>query len=109
MNRGRIQAQGNKTQKSSPWALLRDHTKSMGIERVENLSGQLSPSEFKLRAFALQAVRKRIFTAPPYGISADHKKSYWDNFRKRHIRIDIEVNSGIAFIDDPTERVAEDG
>lgn len=100
MNRGRIQAQGNKTEKSAPWATKNTHTKGMGIERVENLSNQLTPAELNLRRYALQSARKRIFTSPSYGISAVNKKSYYDDYENRHIRIDVEVLAGIAFMDD---------
>lgn len=101
MNRGRIQAQGNGTEKSAPWNTNNDHTKSMGLERVDNLEGQLTPAELNLRVDALEKCRNRIRTTPFYGVSAQMKKSYYNNFRTRKIRIDIEVNSGIAFIDDP--------
>ncbi|MBT7827929.1 MAG: hypothetical protein HN600_15180 [Bacteroidetes bacterium] len=101
MNRGRIQAQGNNTEKSAPWAIQNNHTKNMGIERVDNLSNQLTPAELNLRTNSLQDARNRINTAPSYGIAAVMKKSYYDDFRNRQIRIDIEVNAGIAFIDEP--------
>jgi hypothetical protein len=101
MNRGRIQAQGNRTEKSAPWATQKIHTKDMGIERVENLSNQLTPAELNLRRYALQSARKRIFTSPSFGISAVNKKSYYDDLENRHIRIDVEVLAGIAFMDDP--------
>ncbi len=73
----------------------------MGIERVDNLSNQLTPAELNLRTNSLQVARNRINTVPPYGITAVMKKSYYDDVRNRKIRIDIEVNAGIAFIDDP--------
>jgi len=101
MNRGRIQAQGNGTEKSAPWNIIIDHTKSMGLERVDNLQAQLTPAEENLRVDALEKCRNRIRTAPSIGVSAQMKKSYYDDFRARKIRVDIEVNAGVAFIDDP--------
>jgi len=101
MNRGRIQAQGNGTEKSAPWNIIIDHTKSMGLERVDNLQAQLTPAEENLRVDALEKCKNRIRTAPSIGVSAPMKKSYYDDFRARKIRLDIEVNAGVAFIDDP--------
>ena len=101
MNRGRIQAQGNGTEKSEPWALNTDHFKCMGITSVDNLQAQLTNLELILRANALQQCRNRILTIPSYGVSAQMKKSYYDDFRNRKIRVDIEVNAGVAFIDNP--------
>lgn len=98
MNRGRIQAQGNGTEKSEPWATLSDITKDIGINKVTNLEQQLTPAELSQRQIALQQVRNRINTTPYCGISALYKKSYWNDFRQRQIRIDIEVLNGIAFI-----------
>lgn len=100
MNRGRIQAQGNQTEKSASWNMNNDHTKSMGLERVDNLENQLTPAEYHLRTQALAKCRNRIITTPAYGVTSQMKKSYYDDFRNRHIRVDIEVIAGIAFIDD---------
>lgn len=101
MNRGRIQAQGGGTEKSEAWALKTDHCKHMGITSVENLQGQLTNSELILRTNALQQCRNRILTTPIYGVSAQMKKSYYDDFRNRKVRVDIEVIAGVAFIDNP--------
>jgi hypothetical protein len=101
MNRGRIQAQGGGTEKSESWALDADHYKHMGITSVDNLQNQLTNPELIIRTGALQQCRNRILTAPNFGVTAQMKKSYYDDFRNRQIRIDIEVNAGIAFIDNP--------
>lgn len=101
MNRGRIQAQGNGTEKSESWSLNTDHFKHMGITSVDNLQAQLTNPELILRTNALQQCRNRILSTPSYGVSAQMKKSYYDDFRNRNIRIDIEVNAGVAFIDNP--------
>lgn len=103
MNRGRIQAQGNGTEKSAPWNVNIEHTKNMGLERIGNLEAQLTPAELNLRVGALVKCRNRIMTTPGIGVSAQMKKSYYDDFRARKIRVDIEVNSGIAFMDDPND------
>ena len=109
MNRGRIQAQGNKTEKSSSWSIITDHTKNMGISSLNNLKGQLTPVEIRLRTNSIIKAENRINTAPRGGVSAPMRKSYYDDFRNRHIRIDIEVNAGIAFIDNPPKKPEENG
>jgi hypothetical protein len=91
MNRGRIQAQGNGTEKSESWALNTDHYKSMGITCVDNLQRQLTNPELNLRTNALLQCRNRILTTPSYGVYAQMKKSYYDDIRNRKIRVDIEV------------------
>jgi hypothetical protein len=101
MNRGRIQAQGGGTEKSEPWALDTTHYKSMGITGVDSLATQLTRQELTLRANALQQCRNRILTTPSYGVSAQMKKSYYDDYTNRKVRVDIEVNAGVAFVDDP--------
>lgn len=101
MNRGRIQAQGNQTEKSASWTLVIDHTKSMGIERVDNLESQLTRAELRLRESALDQARNRIQTIPSCGVNALWKKSYWDDIENKKIRVDIDVLGGIGFIDDP--------
>ena len=101
MNRGRIQAQGGGCEKSESWALNTDHYKHMGITSVDDLQGQLTNFELLLRTNALQQCRDRILSTPSYGVSAQMKKSYYDDFRNRKIRVDIEVNAGVAFIDNP--------
>lgn len=103
MNRGRIQAQGGGTEKSDAWAIHTDHFKSMGIASVDNLDAQLTNAERNLRTQALNDCRNRILTTPSYGVSAQMKKSYYDDFRNRQIRIDIEVNAGVAFMDNPPQ------
>ena len=103
MNRGRIQAQGGGTEKSGAWATNNDFTKEMGLDKVDELEHQLSRVELSLRDDALMQARDRITTAPNYGISAVMKKSYYNDFRTRKIRIDIEVNHGTSFIGDNDE------
>jgi len=101
MNRGRIQAQGGGTEKSESWALNTIHYKHMGITSLDNLQNQLTNPELILRTNALQQCRIRILAISNHGVSAQMKKSYYDDFRNRKVRVDIEVNAGVAFVDDP--------
>lgn len=103
MNRGRIQAQGSGTEKSTTWATIDSFTKGMGINKANDLQAILTAPELRLRNNAIQQARNRILTAPAYGIDAVMKKSYYDDFRNRHIRIDIEVNCGTSFVDNPVD------
>lgn len=80
-----------------------DHYKYIGISNVDNLESQLTNAEKNLRIRALQSCRNRILTAPNCGISAVMKKSYYDDFSKRQVRIDIEVFAGVAFMDNPPQ------
>ena len=104
MNRGRIQAQGDNTEKSASWSVAPIHTKSMGIERVNNLESQLTRVELRLRVNSLEKARERIRTIPFCGVNASWKKSYWDDIRNRKIRVDIDVLGGVGFVDDPKQK-----
>ena len=101
MNRGRIQAQGGGIEKSAAWATDTDVPKSMGIERVDNLVAQLTQAELNVRTFAIQKSRTTINSAASNGISALMKKSYFDDKKNKKVRVDIEVNAGVAFVDEP--------
>jgi len=101
MNRGRIQAQGGGIEKSSAWTTNNVFTKSMGIERVNDLDSQLSVAERNLRDVALDKSRQRINSCGPNGIPATMKKSFYNDYKNKKIRIDVEVRGGVAFINDP--------
>jgi len=107
MNRGRIQAQGGHTEKSSSWATENIVTKTFGIDKVDNLQNQLTRPELRLRTRSLQKVHNIINTAPHYGISAEVKKTYYDDISARDIRVDLEINCGIAFVDNLQENENE--
>ncbi|MDF5227822.1 hypothetical protein P3655_22760 [Vibrio parahaemolyticus] len=101
MNRGRVQAQGDNTEKSESWTTPDGFTKSMGLRKADALESLLTRPELSLRDQAISQARNRISTAPSYGINAVMKKSYYNDKRRRDIRVDIEVNAGTSFIDDP--------
>ena len=103
MNRGRIQAQGGGTEKSAAWHDVENFTKVKGLERVDNLENQLTPAEHNLRIQALAKARNRIINCPHIGLSAISKKSYYDDFARKDIRIDVEVIHGIGFMDEPLQ------
>ena len=97
-NRGRFQAQGNDLEKSAPWATDNIVYKHVGIERINNLQGQLTQNEFNARQNSIQKVRDLVNQAPPEGYCAQLIKSYYDDVRQRSVRIDIEIRAGSAFL-----------
>jgi hypothetical protein len=99
MNRGRVQAQGNGTEKSESWATSCDFTKEMGLAKLDRLESTLTNPELSLRTLAIQQARNRVESAPACGINAIMKKSYYDDKTKRAIRIDVEINAGTSFVD----------
>ncbi len=94
-HRGRIQAQGEGTEKLESWSQDEPLTKADGLKLLDHLENQLSEKERKEREKQLKEVRRFIENAA--GISAVKKKSFYGN-DKGAIRIDIEVLGGIAFV-----------
>jgi len=99
-NRGRFQAQGNTTEKSSPWATNDNVYKQTGIDLIDNLQNQLTQNELNERNVAVQKARNFINASSPDGV-LPMKKSFFNNIQTRSIRIDIEVNAGLAFLNNP--------
>ncbi|MFP5041542.1 hypothetical protein [Parasediminibacterium sp. JCM 36343] len=104
-NRGRFQAQGNGLEKSSPWATDDTLFKGTALDLLRDLTLQLSPNELDQRILALGKARNFVMKCPFEGVGP-LKKSFSNDLQNRAIRIDIEVNSGIAFV---TLKNAENG
>jgi len=104
MNRGRIQAQGGRTEKSEAWTKEKDIDKKEGLSITKRLEQQLSKRELSMRKEALKQLKSRIKTSPSSGIDAPLIKTYYDDKRKRDIRIDLEIITGRAFIDEEKEK-----
>jgi hypothetical protein len=99
-NRGRIQAQGSHLEKSVSWDRATPPTVSEGLSMVDELESKLSKSEKKLRQSELEKARNFIKSAGEAGgVDAPVSKTYQVKGTK-HERIDIEVNSGKAFVPD---------
>ena len=101
-HRGRIQAQGQGTEKSVAWAKQVPPTQSEGQKMVDQLEMQLTPKERRDREEALEKARQFIDRAATAGgISAPSRQTFP---RQQHnqlgIRVDIEVIAGQAFIQD---------
>ena len=99
INRGRFQAQGNNTEKSESWATQNIIFKSTGIKLLFDLETQLTRFELAQRSIAIQKARNFVASCPIDGIPP-LKKTYSNSLFERSIRIDIEVNAGIAFVTD---------
>jgi RHS repeat-associated protein len=104
-NRGRIQAQGTHLEKSVSWDKTTPLTVSEGLSMVDELESKLSKSERKLRQSELEKVRNFIKNAGEAGgVDAPVSKTFQVKGTK-HERIDIEVNSGTAFVPDENTKI----
>lgn len=99
-HRGRFQAQGNGTEKSVPWTLVSPITKSHANSNLAKLKEKLTPTELAVRQQCFEKAYEFVRRSPSGGISAFFKHSCVPFPPKRDIRVDIDVLSGIAFIDD---------
>ena len=101
-HRGRIQAQGEGTEKSVAWAQPLPPTQSDGQRMVDQLEEKLTPKERRDREEALGKARQFIDrVARAGGISAPSRQTF-PRVQKEglQIRVDIEVVAGRAFIED---------
>jgi hypothetical protein len=95
-HRGRIQAQGDGTEKSVSWSQDTPLSKKQGLALLEDLEGQLTKKEREERKKQLVNAQRFIENIEG-GIDAVNKKSFYSR-DKGNLRIDIEVLGGIAFI-----------
>lgn len=101
-NRGRIQAQGGKVEKSRSWAELDVPTKSKGHGFIDDLKEQLTPSELTARLDCIRKAKKWVDAAPKngYTVVTPIKTSFPPCPPIKDIRVDGEIHSGSAFKDD---------
>src|SRR5262245_25836065 len=111
-HRGRIQAQGGGIEKSKHWEQDTPPTVSEILKMCDELEGMLSESERLARVKGFAEFREYVMRASKSGgIPADprpHKKS----FPRRgagDIRVDLEIQKGLACIPDPVKRSEEGG
>ena len=100
-HRGRVQAQGGGTEKSVSWAHDEPPTASDGQRMLDQLAAQLSPAELQARQDAFAQAREFINRAAQAGGIGPIKKSFPRKPVRGGIRVDIEVQKGIAFVPDP--------
>ncbi|PID89625.1 MAG: hypothetical protein CSA05_00050 [Bacteroidia bacterium] len=98
-HRGKIQAQGEKLEKSESWVQEKPPTKTDGLNMLQKLMNKLSKKDQKIREKASKNAAKWIENAAKTnGIDAPANVTFRaEGYVKE--RIDIEVKKGKAFIE----------
>ena len=100
-HRGRLQAQGPRTEQSQSWSQDDPLTASDGQKLLRKLAESLSQSERIERRVAFEKAHGWIAAAAGKGgVNAPVSKKFWDLKGPRDIRVDIEVWTGLAFVPD---------
>lgn len=98
MHRGRIQAQGGGLEASVPWSQAKPPTTAQGLAMLNALKTQLTAKQVKERSFGFARAEKFIINAGKAGgVSAPVSRTFLTPGEK-HIRVDIEVITGTAFV-----------
>lgn len=100
-HRGRVQAQGGGTEESVAWAQDTPPTRSDGLRMLDQLAARLTASELTARQGAFAEARDFVDRAAQAGGVGPVKKSFPHKPLRGGIRVDIEVQKGIAFVPDP--------
>ena len=95
-HRGRIQAQGDGTEKSESWAQDESLSKEKGLSLLDKLVNRLSKKEKKVRENQI-AQAKRYIENTEGGLDAVKKKTF-RNRKTKDTRVDIEILAGTAFV-----------
>lgn len=96
-HRGRFQAQGDGLEESESWSQDEPLSKNDALKLLDKLNGRLSEKELKKREKAFRSASDYIKNAQG-GIDAVKKKSFYDDKKKRSIRVDVEILGGKAFV-----------
>lgn len=97
--RGRIQIPGTDLEISAPWTQSSPPTKAQGLIWLNNLWNSLSRSQQRDRKSAYDKAITYISRCPITGCPPD-SRTFQDPQRKDpRARIDIEIKTGVAFID----------
>ena len=101
LNRGRVQAQGAGVEKSCSWAEPQIPTKRDGRDYLDNLKGQLTSAELRVRETCFDKALKWVNDAPASGyiVVNQIKTSFQPYPPIKDIRVDGELHSGAAFKD----------
>ncbi len=98
-NRGRIQAQGGGVEESVPWAEPNPPTSLDGLQKLQELASKLTKRQLAARALAF--AQAAVFIGKVCPESGGCPVGSWSFPRPPlpgGIRVDIEVNAGIAFV-----------
>ena len=98
-HRGRLQAQGPDTEEAEAWAQDDPPSKAEMLERLEILWQKLSRQEQEERTECYEKAKRCIQQAPAEGIDATVIKSF-RNRKLRQVRIDLEIRTGKACVDE---------
>ena len=101
MNRGRFQAQGDKLEKSRPWAIEEPPTKVDGHVFIAELKNKLTNAELRARETCFKKATNWVDSAKSEGyvVKTVIKTSFYPSPPIRDIRVDGEIYSGVAFKD----------
>ncbi|BFI44266.1 hypothetical protein YKD1_06850 [Yersinia pseudotuberculosis] len=100
-HRGRIQAQGSSLEESFSWAQDTPITAKDALKGLDGLESGLSKKDRQLRKTEFEKARRFIENAENNGgVDAQVSKTFQVK-GTAHERVDIEVNSGKAFVPDP--------
>ncbi|MCB0550778.1 MAG: hypothetical protein KDD19_24625 [Phaeodactylibacter sp.] len=96
-HRGRFQAQGDGLEESESWSQDEPLTKSNALELLGKLKGKLKPADVEKRKKSFEKAKRMIEDAEG-GIDAVKKRSFYDDRKRRDIRVDVEILGGKAFV-----------
>jgi hypothetical protein len=99
-HRGRLQAQGGGIEESEAWSEEDALTEIRGHELLTRLKYRLAKDEYLLRQEAFQKAHRFIDNAAKNGGVGPMKQSWPQPPRRDCRRVDIEVQSGRAFVKD---------
>lgn len=97
IHRGRFQAQGDGLEESETWSQDEPLTKDDALNLLAKLRKKLTSKEFEKRKRSFKKVEQYVKSAED-GIDAVKKKSFYDDKKQRHIRVDVEILGGKAFV-----------
>jgi hypothetical protein len=95
-HRGGIQAQGKNLEESVSWKQENPLTAEDVKLKITELKDKLSKMDLKVREDAFKRAERFIDNACPCGVQGDSKKTFLVKGTASE-RVDIEVNSGLAF------------
>lgn len=96
-HRGRIQAQGGGLEESESWNQDEPLTKKDGLRMLRKLKEKLPPKEVEKRKKAFQSA-ERFIKNTKGGLDARKGRSFYDDKKNKHVRVDIEILGGKAFV-----------
>ena len=100
LHRGRVQAQGGRTEESEKWEQNKPPGKSEMLGKCDSLESKLTPSQARDRTEPFRRLRDFIRRAAECGgVYAPFNKSFLKR-GSRDIRVDLEVIKGMACIPD---------